>query len=61
MMVVSEAFAKGDRRMDSYPLAALIAAPIIAAFTIFVLLPRIKKHEEQQEEGKKTKKRKMDE
>jgi len=47
--------------MDSYPLAALIAAPIIAAFTIFVLLPRIKKHEEQQEEGKKTKKRKMDE
>ena len=32
--------------MDSYPVAILIAVPLIAAFTIFVLLPRLRKHEE---------------
>lgn len=32
--------------MDSYPISILIAVPLIAGFTIFVLLPRLRKHED---------------
>jgi hypothetical protein len=32
--------------MSDFPLAAIIAAPAIAAFVIFVLLPRMRKDDE---------------
>jgi hypothetical protein len=43
--------------LDSYPIAILIAVPIIAGFTIFVLLPRLRKHEEAQKRSRDRRRR----
>jgi hypothetical protein len=36
--------------MNGVPIAALIAVPIVSAFFLFVLLPRMRREQEEQEE-----------
>ena len=42
--------------MDTFPLAILIAVPVIAAFVVFYLIPRIRRHEEREREKRRRRK-----